>query len=370
MGFLQLFRMQFLLGMMCLAMPLLSQGQILNHVSDLDPSVVESSGLIHIDGHLITHNDSGDEPKLYVLDPIDGSVLHTTVITGAEHIDWEDITHDEDYIYIGDFGNNEGSRQDLVIYRIPLDDAWSQESIAAERIEISYAEQVSFSPAPFSTNYDAEALISYGDSLYIFSKNWGDARTNLYACPKLPGTYTLNRIDSLDSQGYVTGATYNEDTDEVMLCGYTVAQAFVIAITDFNPGELVSSTVVRTVVDPINSSYQVEAVTDREGEAYLLSTEQGFSGVATLQVLVPDSTISLPELSPVLGKVFPNPSSGQVHVRHAQRSLTEIYSDRGQFVRAYRRADFSVSDLAPGLYHLIMRDEKEAMIGSFEMIVE
>ena len=346
------------------------EGQYLSYVSTLDPAINESSGLIEIEGHLITHNDSGDAPYLYVIDPTDGSLLNSIFIEDASHIDWEDITHDANYIYIGDIGNNDGDRQDLAIYKVPLYEAWMQDTLTAERIDYLYADQVSFSPSPFTTNYDAEALLSYGDSLYIFTKNWGDARSNVYACSKTPGAHSLNRIDSLDSQGYVTGATYSGLENEIMLCGYTLGQAFIIRIVDFDIGSLADASVTRYDVDPINSSYQIEAITHRTDDTYLLSSEQGLGGAATLQELISDTTNSLSELSPVLGHVFPNPTSGQVNVRHASLSLTEIFSASGLLIKAYSSADFSVSDLAPGLYHLILRDKADKIIGSFELIVE
>ena len=39
-------------------------------------------------------------------------------VNKEENVDWEDITQDETHIYIADFGNNNGNRTDLKIYKI------------------------------------------------------------------------------------------------------------------------------------------------------------------------------------------------------------------------------------------------------------
>ena len=66
----------------------------------LPETVAESSGAIFFNGKLITHNDSGNENRLYEVDTISGAITRTVTITNAENKDWEDIAQDEEYIYI------------------------------------------------------------------------------------------------------------------------------------------------------------------------------------------------------------------------------------------------------------------------------
>src|SRR3954451_24152951 len=75
--------------------------------ANLGNRVHESSGLIWWDNQLWTHTDSGGKPDLYAVDKSTGKVLKIVTITNATNVDWEDIAQDDDYIYIGDFGNNE-----------------------------------------------------------------------------------------------------------------------------------------------------------------------------------------------------------------------------------------------------------------------
>lgn len=85
---------------------------------ELPDQVKETSGLLFFKGKIITHNDSGDSANLYELDSLNGNLLRTINITNATNVDWEDIAEDNTHIYIGDFGNNNGNRTDLKIYKI------------------------------------------------------------------------------------------------------------------------------------------------------------------------------------------------------------------------------------------------------------
>jgi hypothetical protein len=146
--------------------------------------VSETSGLLFYNGKLITHNDSGDGPKLYELDTVSGNVSRTITITNATHVDWEDIAQDETYIYVGDFGNNNGDRTDLTIYRILKTDFNSSSSVSSEVITFSYEDQVDFTTNPYNHNFDAEGFSVYNNELIIFSKNWASDDVKAYSIPK------------------------------------------------------------------------------------------------------------------------------------------------------------------------------------------
>ena len=81
----------------------------------LPKSVSETSGLETYGEHLITHNDSGDKPKLYVISS-SGKKLIEIKINNIKNNDWEDISSDSDHFYIADTGNKYGTRENLKIY--------------------------------------------------------------------------------------------------------------------------------------------------------------------------------------------------------------------------------------------------------------
>jgi hypothetical protein len=78
----------------------------------------ESSGIAYTDRALWTHNDSGNASDFFKVDTVSGALLQKISITNFPNNDWEDITADSNYIYIGDFGNNNGTRTDLRVLKL------------------------------------------------------------------------------------------------------------------------------------------------------------------------------------------------------------------------------------------------------------
>ncbi len=172
----------------------------------LSKKIEETSGLEIIDNQFVTHNDSGDKAVLYYLSK-KGKILNKRKIESATNRDWEDITRDEKYIYIGDFGNNYNNRKDLKIFKVPIVLDSKEKN---EIISFSYPEQESFEINK-KTIYDCEGLISIGNSLVIFTKNRDKKITELYLVPKEPGNYKAKKIGSLNVKSIVTGADYNKE---------------------------------------------------------------------------------------------------------------------------------------------------------------
>ena len=133
----------------------------------LSKIIDETSGLEIIDGQFVTHNDSGGDPALYYLDE-KGKIVETRKIAGVKNTDWEDITKDEEFLYVANMGNNYDTRKNLSIVKIPIQKS-SNENV--EVINFSYPEQKKFRRIYRRSEYDAEALISFEDKLLIFTKN-------------------------------------------------------------------------------------------------------------------------------------------------------------------------------------------------------
>ena len=189
----------------------------------LPDEVNETSGLIYFGDKLWTINDSGNEPVLYGLDPATGAVVQRIQIGNAKNRDWEDLAQDETYIYIGDFGNNSGGRKYLDIYRIaksaiPTD---GDVKVNSEKIVFQYPDYEGKAEKKKSTNFDCEAFIVAGDSIHLFSKNWGNQQTKHYRIPKTPGNYMADLLFTFNSKGLITSADYNSNTNELILLGYT-----------------------------------------------------------------------------------------------------------------------------------------------------
>ena len=84
----------------------------------LSETLKETSGLIIWDGYVWSHNDNTDT-ILYGLDTVNADIVTEHKLPGIENISWEEISQDEESIYLGDFGNNtSGNRTDLHLFRI------------------------------------------------------------------------------------------------------------------------------------------------------------------------------------------------------------------------------------------------------------
>tara|TARA_R110002033_G_C3886563_1_gene238436 strand:+ start:1639 stop:2784 length:1146 start_codon:yes stop_codon:yes gene_type:complete len=202
---------------------------------NLPETVAETSGLIYYSNKLITHNDSGNAAELYEINTLNGTITRTVTITNATNVDWEDIGQDNIYIYIGDIGNNSGSRTDLKFYRILKTDFDSNANVTADIINYSFADQTDFTPNTNNNNWDSEAFLVYDDYLLIFSKNWVNNEVDVYAIPKTIDSHSAIKVSNYNSQGLVTGADI-VDSSKIYLCGYsqTNGTPFLIEIYNLN----------------------------------------------------------------------------------------------------------------------------------------
>ena len=182
----------------------------------LNDTIQETSGLTCVGPDLFTLNDSGNAGDLYRIDKKDGRILKTYK-TGLRNIDWEALTTDGNSIFIGEFGNNAGTRKDLKVYRIALDnDSLKTDSITT--FEFFYPEQTDFSPKNLNTNYDAEAMFYFNGSIHILTKEWASKRT----------THYILDLNTLEKQGLKKLETY--DT------GFVVTDAYVYNDTLYTVG--------------------------------------------------------------------------------------------------------------------------------------
>jgi hypothetical protein len=334
-------------------LPLVSWGQQVSLITPISDSIKETSGLVLINGKLITHNDSGDDPVLHEIDTASGQVSRTVTVSNASNTDWEDICTDNNYIYIGDFGNNSGSRMDLRIYRILISDymSASNDTVTADTIQFSYADQTDFTPSTFTTNFDAESIVSLGDSLFIFTKNWGDNWTNVYAMPNLPGTYSAPKIDSIDAQGLVTGATNHPGSGIVLLTGHTVTQPFVILLRDYVGTSFSAGTVTRTVITtPATYSIQIEGAACQDPLNFYLSAEGGLAGNAGLYKLRFDPPSRVLTIQKYQAGLYPNPARTNINVSGDLVSEIEILDLLGRVVMRSNKSRSDISHLQTGAY--------------------
>ncbi len=327
-------------------------------VTTLNSTINETSGLISINQQLITHNDSGGEAALFEVDSVTGNFTRKVYISNATNNDWEDICTDSLYIYIGDFGNNSGSRTNLKIYRVLIADYLNttNDTVTADIINFNYADQTNFTPSTYSTNFDAEAIVAINDSLYIFTKNWGNYWSNIYVLPKTPGIYQATKIDSINAQGLVTGASYDKTNNTISLVGYTFTSAFFIKISQFVGNQFSSGTVVRNLIT-VPASFQVESITHKSSNEYYLTAEEHSSGSSSLYrlTIIP---VGIESYTIENSLVYPNPTNKTIHIKSDNLAYVEIYDLSGSLIKRTNSNKIDVANFKKGIYLVSIKETK------------
>ncbi len=346
--------------------------QNVTHLCFLSDTLKETSGLINLNGRLITHNDSESEAALYEIDTVSGHVLRQTTISNVSNTDWESITIDDNYIYIGDFGNNFGNRTDLKFYRISINDylTTTTDSVQADSILFNYADQTDFSTTQFSTNFDAEACFVAGDSIYIFTKNWGDYHTNVYRLSNGPGNHSAVKIDSLNVQGLITGASYNAIDATVVLTGYTFS-AFAVKLSGLSIPDFSGANPIRTDLS-VQYSFQIEGITEVGSGVYYITAEDHISGQQSLYRLTDILSLDMTdENSSATTMVYPNPAKHTVYIQTTGKlKRTEVYDLQGRLIFSGTTDEIDVSRWNPGMYFVHVFEENLNRLFTTRVIIE
>ncbi len=205
----------------------------------LDATLNEISGLEQLnETTLVAINDSGNEAEIHLLD-LNGKLLKTVLVKNATNVDWEDLARDDHYLYIGDIGNNQNKRKDLCVYKVKINDILSKKEVVAQKISFYYSDQKEFPPQKRMLNYDAEGMIVYKESIYIFSKNRTDPWTGIstvYTLPKQAGTYKAKKYSELyvGEQGWWQDAITGVDIYNNQLYVLTYNRLFQLNIADLD----------------------------------------------------------------------------------------------------------------------------------------
>lgn len=209
-----------------------------------DDAVTESSGIVAARANrdvFWTHNDSGDGAFLYAFDRA-GKKLGVWKVETAKNVDWEDIAAyadkqtGENYLLIGDIGNNSLTRSEAVVYKII-----EPKIVAADADSTKKNPRLIKSVGKIIVEYpdarrDAETLVvnpANGD-LYILSKNLIGA-ANIY---KLVAPYSFDKKQRLEkigqisvpslTKGLLTGGDISADGKRLILSDYFAGYEFVL----------------------------------------------------------------------------------------------------------------------------------------------
>ena len=326
-------------------------------VGELDSGLGNTSALFYWENRLWTSNDHGNL-TLHCLDTLTAATLQQ-VGCDTSFNDMEEVAQDSVYFYFGDFGNNhERLRNDLRILRMRKSDL-TRGLCRFDTIAFTYS---GYDPAGAgarrlpTTDYDCEAMVAVGDSLFLFTKQWSSRRTTCFALPKEPGTYTALPRFTLDVDGLVTGACHTarvtpEGTRQVLaLCGYSLLlKPFVFVMYGFDGNAFNQGHHDRLALDrPIGT--QTEAIASADGLHYWLTNEAfsrfGISQPAQLlnidlstilgDYLRPDSShAAVPSLTGEMEEepaVYPNPTDGTLTIDLPDAEKLEVLDSTGRLL--------------------------------------
>ena len=171
----------------------------------------QNSNLIYV------HNDSGGEPKVYLLDSL-GNQKGEIELLGAKNRDWEDIAigpgkNGQSSIYVGDIGDNSAVYESITIYRFP-EPSGKVESLKVnpEKIELRYPD------GPM----DAETLMvdPISGDIFILSKR--DKQNTLFRLPAdkfSDGEAILEEVMKLPITSTVAG-DISQDGSQIVIKNY------------------------------------------------------------------------------------------------------------------------------------------------------
>jgi hypothetical protein len=337
--------------------------------TQINSTLNETSGLILWDNEIWTNVDSGGPTDLFALDITDFTTFSTFNIPGVSNVDWEDMAQNQNYVYVGDFGNNvDGNRTDLKIYKIEKT-SLAQGSPNVEVINFSYSDQSDFTDLPVnSTDFDCEAMIVTDSNIYLFTKEWLSQETTLYALPKTPGTHSAVNEGGYDVEGLITGATYINGEQLVVLSGYsTTLQPFLYLLYDFTGNDFFNGNKRKLGLNlPF---HQVEGIASNDGINYFISNEYISNSGTTIQPKLHNLDLSN-VLITYLGfndstfgsdfSLYPNPAiygqfsiktpnlNGEVNVEMTSPLGQRVYSEQLSIIS--NQVNVSIPHLSQGIY--------------------
>jgi hypothetical protein len=195
---------------------------------DLPKVLQETSGLYcpKVD-FVFTINDSGNEPIIYDVNHT-GHIINEKVVA-AKNKDWEALTGDDKYFYVGDIGNNSGKRQSIQIHVVPKHNNNTKSDITS--LNIFYTNNSVKKNRYLNHDFDAEALINVENNLLLFSKSWDTGILYIYQLNKIEPKQNARFISTIGGlPGVITGGDFDSKNNRFILIGYELK-----GLGSFNP---------------------------------------------------------------------------------------------------------------------------------------
>ncbi|MCQ9637041.1 hypothetical protein MP478_09955 [Chryseobacterium sp. WG14] len=219
--------------------------------------------------------DRGNKNAVYGLND-KGELLASIPVENAENTDWEDIISDtQGNIYIGNFGNNDNSRQDLAILKTDLKDATQATTKVIQTTKFHYQGQTEFPPKKSNLLYDCEAFVEMDGNFYLFTKNRSkgfDGTFLVFQVPNKEGDFEAKLIGRLKLDGgyndaAITSATINSTKDKIVL----LTHKNIHVLSGFTADDFSSAKIQKI---PLDHNSQKEAIVFLNDKTLIIADEK------------------------------------------------------------------------------------------------
>jgi hypothetical protein len=242
----------------------------LTKIVKLPVSLKNNSGMVVSDPNRIwAVNRNINENYIYLIDTV-GNVSEVKRVTGSTNLHWADLASDKNgNIYIGDIGNARNNRKSLQVYKIPNPLDVKGETIPAEKIEFSLADQNTYPPDESRLNFDLESMIHFNDSIFVFSKNRTepfDGIVKMYGLPATIGNHVAEVRDSvflgndIPAQYQITAAALSPNQKNLVLLTHNKIWLF----TDFKYSHFLKGKIILINLPLFSEKLAVDFKSDEE----------------------------------------------------------------------------------------------------------
>lgn len=321
--------------------------------------VPEVSGSVWVNEAFWVLGDGGNPAKLFKIDTSSGSIQDSTSFENAENIDWEELAYNGTEIFIGDFGNNNGTRKDLKIYRFPSNQL-GKSNVHCDTLSFDYPSQKEFNSNPF-TLCDCEAMLAFKDSILLFSKSYADAQCRIYSIPNKPGNVSCTLLDSIQLDFLVTGASMNGNDLWLVGYGYNGKLVPKLLNTTFANGKVGQVLSVKNLT--ITGPLQVESCIRTQDHVYF--TAESSNGYPAGLFENHSQLLSAMPLSNHNIEIYPNPTQDCIIVQNPENLELEITVDDShgkqimEISTKERTSKHSATALPSGVYFIEVKQRNK-----------
>lgn len=260
-----------------------------------NPQLNEASGLVASRkniGYLWTHNDSGDENRIFLIDSF-GKGKREFKLQGAENRDWEDmgIVSEADAsatLYLADFGDNNANYSSYALY-------WCKEPVVDANTPltntITQVSKLTFTLSDGARDMECLLVDQKTKDIFIISKRENNKRLYKISAASVVagGTAKAEFIRELDfskplgtdpklvTVAFITGGAISTDNSEILVKNY-----FEVYYWKRKTGESISDALSRA---PKTVPYKMEPQGEgiafaADGNGYYTISESDRSGTA------------------------------------------------------------------------------------------